>query len=82
MKKFNNHHGFTIIEVLVVTGIMVILIVIGGGISSNFGLRRSVDDIANKITSELNLIKLQAARDGVQYRSTLNYSVVVLSDYE
>ncbi len=70
------HHGFTIIEVLVVAGIMAILIVIGGGISSTFALRRSVDDIANKITSELNLVKLQAARDGVQYRSTLNYLVV------
>jgi len=70
------HHGFTIIEILVVAGIMAILIVIGGGISSTFALRRSVDDIANKITSELNLVKLQAARDGVQYRSTINYSVV------
>jgi len=70
------HHGFTIIEILVVVGIMAILIVVGGGLSSTFALRRNVDDIANKITSELNLIKLQAARDGVQYRSTLNYSVV------
>ena len=72
MKK--NNKGFTIIEALVVAGFMAIIIILGGGISSKFALRRTVDDTANKITSELNLVKLQAARDGVQYRSAINFS--------
>ena len=74
MKK--NNKGFTIIEVLVAAGIMAVIIVVGGAISSKFALRRTIDDTANKITSELNLVKLQAARDGVQYRSTINYENV------
>ena len=72
MKK--NNKGFTILEAVVVIAIITILVAIGGSISSKFALRRTVDDVANKITSELNLIKLQAARDGVQYRSTLTYN--------
>ena len=49
--------------------------VVAGTISAKFSLRRGVDDTANRITSELNLIKLMAARDGVQYRTTFDFTL-------
>lgn len=73
MRKDNKSRGFTVIELLVVVSIVGILLALAGGISSKFAERRAIDDTANRITSELNLIKLQAARDGVQYRTTITY---------
>jgi len=73
MNKNKKQQGFTIIETLLVVGVLAILLGLAGGMSSKFAARRSIDDTANRITSELNLIKLQAARDGVQYRTTLNF---------
>lgn len=73
MQKDKQQLGFTLIETLIVVAMITILLALAGGISSKFAERRAVDDTANRITSELNLIKLQAARDGVQYRTTINF---------
>ncbi len=73
MNKDKGQYGFTIVETMIVVAIVAVLLAFAGGISSKFAERRSVDDTANKITSELNLIKLQAARDGVQYRTTVDF---------
>jgi len=74
MLNYKNQKGFTLIETIVAVSIMVILIALAGGISSKFALRRNVEGTINKIISELNLIKLQAARDGVQYRTTIDFT--------
>ena len=73
MIKTENQKGFTIVEAIVVVAIIGALLALAGGISSKFSERRAIDDTANRITSELNLIKLQAARDGVQYRTTVTF---------
>ena len=73
MFKKNKKNGFTVIEALVVVAMVGVILALGGGLSSKFAERRAIDDTANKITSELNLIKLQAARDGVQYRTTVSF---------
>jgi len=73
MKIFKKKKGFTVIEVLVAAGIIAILVIMAGALSSKFALRRSVDQVAFKITSSLNLVKLQAARNGVQYQAELSY---------
>ena len=73
MDLIKNKKGFNVIELLIVVGVMVIVIVMAGTISGTFALRRTVDDVANRVTSELNITKLQAARDGVQYRTLLTF---------
>lgn len=73
MRIKNKANGFTLVEMLLVVAVMGILLALGAGISSKFAQRRSVDDTTHRLTSELNLTKLQASRDGVQYRTTLNY---------
>jgi len=73
MNIFKNKKGFNVVELLMVAGVMAIVIVLAGSLSGTFALRRTVDDVANRITSELNITKLQAARDGVQYRTLINF---------
>lgn len=73
MKLFKNNKGFNVLEVLIVAGFMAILVIMAGGLSGKFALRRNIDNVANRITSELNITKLQAARDGVQYRTLINF---------
>ncbi|MGH7885029.1 MAG: pilus assembly FimT family protein [Thermodesulfobacteriota bacterium] len=72
--NIKNEKGFNIIELLVVASVISVLVVIGGAISSQFFLRRSVDNITNTITSQINLVKLRASREGVEYRATLTYT--------
>ncbi|MGI9534381.1 MAG: pilus assembly FimT family protein [Thermodesulfobacteriota bacterium] len=73
MKLLKKKKGYTVIEVMIVAGVMALLVVMAGSLSGTFALRRTVDDIANRITSELNITKLKASRDGVQYRTLINF---------
>jgi len=72
--SLKNHKGFTIIEALVVTAFIGVILVLAGGITSKFGTRRSIDNVAHKVGSYLNLVKLQAVRNGVEYRTILNFN--------
>ncbi|MGH7885816.1 MAG: pilus assembly FimT family protein [Thermodesulfobacteriota bacterium] len=65
--------GFSIIELLIAIGFIAVIVAIGGTISSEFFLRRSVDNITYQIGSLLNLVKLQAVRQGLEYQITINY---------
>ena len=73
MNLKKNKKGFNVIELLVVAAIISLIVVMAGSISGTFALRRTIDDVANRITSELNIAKLKAARDGVQYRTLINF---------
>ena len=74
MLNYKNQKGFTLIETIIVVSVIAIVLSIAGGISSKFFLRRNVEGTIRKITSELNFIKIRAARDGVQYRTTIDYT--------
>lgn len=65
--------AYSILELLIVIGVISVLIAIGGSLSSKFFKRRSVDNISYQIGSLLNQIKLKAARQGLEYQLTLNY---------
>lgn len=71
IKKKN---GYTVVELVFVVGVMALLIAIGGTFSTKIFARRSVDNISNSITSQLNLIKLQSSREGVEFQATLTYT--------
>ena len=57
---------------------MGILIVIAGSFSSSFSSRRNVDKVTDSISSNIQISKLQAARDGVQHRVSLSITGSIL----
>lgn len=67
MKKSNN--GFTLVETMVVTSVLIAMIVIGASTVSHLSAsRRSVDNITNALGTTLQLAKLKASKLGVEHR--------------
>ena len=90
MRLIEKRDGFTIIEALVVLGVIGILIAMGGSLAVNFSIRKSVDRITGDISSSVQIAKLKAARQGVEYRTlfakcadldTTDSNCSVCSDY-
>lgn len=71
--ELKNKKGFTIVENLIVVGMIAILIILGGSLSSKFITRRNIDNMAHKVSSYLNLVKIQSSRNGVEYRTVFNF---------
>jgi len=64
----------TIVELLVTAAIAGIIIAIGSfAITGKFAMRRSVDQVGEKINASLQQSKLRSARDGVEYQTVMNY---------
>lgn len=73
MNTRKNIKGLTLIETLVVIGVISVLLAIGGAMASRFASMQSIDNISHKISSTLNLVKLQSSRQGVQFQAVLSY---------
>ena len=69
MRLIEKRDGFSIIEALLVLGVISILIAMGGSLAANFSIRKSVDRITGDISSSIQIAKLKAARQGVEYRT-------------
>jgi Tfp pilus assembly protein FimT len=67
--KKNRQKGFTIVEVVVILGVIAVILALGGAFSIKASFRRSVDSVATRVANTLQLTKLQAARNGVQFRT-------------
>jgi Tfp pilus assembly protein FimT len=67
----NKEDGYNMIEILFVAGIIMTIIVIAGSMSSKFAARRSMDNMTRNLSSTLQLAKLNAVRQGVEYRAVL-----------
>ena len=66
-------NGFNVLELILVIGLVGIILAIGINFTSKIFQRRSIDNISYKIGSLLNLSKLQATRQGLEYQITLEY---------
>ncbi|HWP93876.1 MAG TPA: hypothetical protein VNN20_16945 [Thermodesulfobacteriota bacterium] len=71
MGFMKREEGFNIVEILMVAGVMMAIIVIAGSMSGRFAARRSVDNMTRNLSSTLQLAKLNAVRQGVEYRAVL-----------
>ena len=69
MRLIEKRDGFSIVEALVVLGVIGILVAMGGSLAANYSIRKSVDRITGDISSSLQIAKLKAARQGVEYRT-------------
>jgi len=69
MRLIEKRDGFSIIEALLVLGVISILVAMGGSLAVNFSIRKSVDRITGDISSSVQIAKLKAARQGVEYRT-------------
>ena len=69
MNRLENKKGFTIIEALVVVGIIALLVSMSGAIVSKYTVSRSFDNIMKDMSSTLQMAKMKAARHGVEHRT-------------
>jgi Tfp pilus assembly protein FimT len=72
MHSKETQRGMTIIEALIVAGVIALLAGIAGLMVSKFNASRSINDIAREISSTLQMAKMKSARDGVEYRAVFS----------
>ncbi len=73
MASMDKRDGFTLIELLMVIGVAGVLLALGGALASKFAARHSTDNVTRTISSTLQLMKLKAAREGVEYQAILTF---------
>ncbi|MGB7293455.1 MAG: hypothetical protein WBD99_14885 [Thermodesulfobacteriota bacterium] len=62
----------TVIEALIVAGVISLLAGIAGLMVSKFNTSRTINDITRNISATLQMAKLKSARDGVEYRAVFS----------
>ena len=72
MRSKERQRGMTIIEALIVAGVISLLAGIAGLMVSRFTVSRSINDITRNISSTLQMAKMKSARDGVEYRAVFS----------
>jgi Tfp pilus assembly protein FimT len=72
MRGKERQRGMSIVEALVVVGVISLLAAIAGLMVSRFNSSRSINDITRNISSTLQMAKLKSARDGVEYRAVFS----------
>jgi len=70
--SLRNGYAYSLIEVLIVTGVIAMTAVMGGMLASRFATSRSIDDITRNIASNLQVAKLKSIRQGVEYRAVFS----------
>ena len=65
----NRDTGLTIVELLVVLATIGIILALAGSFSMKAAYRRSVDSVTTRVANTLQVTKLQAARNGVEFRT-------------
>lgn len=78
-RNLKNQGGFSLAELLTVLLVVSILVALGGAFSPKSAYRRSVDSLATQVANNLQLAKLSAARDGVEYRTIFEETGMMLT---
>lgn len=73
MSFIEKNNGFTALEFVVVAAVMGILLAMAAGLASRFADRRSIDKITTNISTTLQIVKMKAARHGVEYQAVIDY---------
>lgn len=73
MNIMKNNKGFSLVEMMVVVGIVALIASMAVGISSKMFNRRTVDKLVSQVSSKLQLTRLNALRDGVEYMIAIEY---------
>ena len=69
LKILGDRRGYSVIEVLIVAGVISLTAVMSGMLTSKFFMSRAIDDITQNITSTVQVAKMKSARQGVEYRA-------------
>ncbi len=69
LKILGDRSGYSVIEVLIVAGVISLTAVMSGMLTSKFFMSRAIDDITQNITSTVQVAKMKSARQGVEYRA-------------
>ena len=69
-RNSKNQSGFSLAELLTVLLIVSIIVGLAGAFSPKAAYRRSVDSVTTQVANTLQITKLSAARDGVEYITT------------
>jgi len=69
LKILSDRSGYSVIEVLIVAGVISLTAVMSGMLTSKFFMSRAIDDITQNITSTVQVAKMKSARQGVEYRA-------------
>ena len=80
MHSKETQKGMTIVEALIVAGVIALLAGISGLTVSRFNTSRSINDIAREISSTLQMARLKSARDGVEYRAVFSRCSTAIDD--
>ncbi len=67
--KKNKQQGFSLVELMVIVGILGVLLGLAGAFSIKAAYRRAVDSATTRVANTLQLTKMQAARNGVEFRT-------------
>ena len=68
-KILSDRGGYSVIEALIVAGVISLTAIMSGMLASKFFMSRAIDDITQNITSSIQVAKMKSARQGVEYRA-------------
>ncbi len=69
-RNSKNQGGFSLAELLTVLLIVSVIVGLAGSFSTKSAYRRSVDSVTTQVANTLQVTKLSAGRDGVEYITT------------
>jgi len=69
MTRIGQNDGISIIEILIVTGIIALIVTFAASMASQHMTSRSLDSMMKNMSSTLQMAKMKAARHGVEYRA-------------
>jgi len=77
MTRIGQNDGISIIEILIVTGVIALIVTFAASMAGQHMTSRSLDDMMKNMSSTLQMAKMKASRHGVEYRAVFSECTVV-----